>query len=101
MGIWSEDIVADMEALVAEKYSVFATGLNRKDYAGGFAYLTSPTGLLLELVDQGQGVLRPLGGRWRLRLIGAHDLLAPDDGPLLRGRLAGRRVQHVVPRLLR
>ena len=51
MGFWSEDIVADMEALVAEKYSVFATGLNRKDYAGGFAYLTSPTGLLLELVD--------------------------------------------------
>jgi hypothetical protein len=51
MGIWSEDVVADMEALIAEKYTVAATGLNRKGYTGGFAYLNSPTGILLELVD--------------------------------------------------
>jgi len=51
VGIWSEDVVADMEALVAEKYTVAATGLNREGSSGGFAYLNSPTGILLELVD--------------------------------------------------
>jgi catechol 2,3-dioxygenase-like lactoylglutathione lyase family enzyme len=51
IGMWSEDVVADMEALVAERYTVAATGLNRKGLAGGFAYLNSPTGLLVELVD--------------------------------------------------
>ncbi len=52
MGVWSEDVVADLESLVAQGYQVNATGLNRKGYAGGFAYLDSPTGILLELVDQ-------------------------------------------------
>lgn len=51
MGMWSEDVVADMEAMVAENYTVAATGLNRKGYSGGFAYLSSPTGVLVELVD--------------------------------------------------
>jgi hypothetical protein len=51
MGIWSEDIVADMEALISEKYTVAATGVNRRGSSGGFAYLSSPTGILLELVD--------------------------------------------------
>lgn len=51
MGMWSEDIAADLDALVAEDYTVAATGLNRKGYSGGFAYLNSPTGVLLELVD--------------------------------------------------
>jgi hypothetical protein len=56
LGIWSEDIVADLDALLAQKYTVAATGLNRKGYAGGFAYLNSPTGLLVELVDtRGKG----------------------------------------------
>lgn len=51
MGIWSEDIVADMQALIAARYTVAATGLNRKGHSSGFAYLNSPTGILLELVD--------------------------------------------------
>lgn len=51
MGVWSEDVVADMEALVAERYTVAATGLDRHGRHGGFAYLSSPTGLLVELVD--------------------------------------------------
>lgn len=51
LGIWSEDIVADMEALVAARYTITATGVSRKGTAAGFAYLTSPTGVLLELVD--------------------------------------------------
>lgn len=51
LGMWSSDIVADIDAMVADSYSVAATGLNRKGYSGGFAYLNSPTGLLVELVD--------------------------------------------------
>jgi hypothetical protein len=53
MGIWCEDVVADMEKLVNEDgYTVAATGVTRKGGPGGFAYLNSPTGLLVELVDQ-------------------------------------------------
>jgi catechol 2,3-dioxygenase-like lactoylglutathione lyase family enzyme len=52
IGVWSEDILADMNALVAEKYTVAATTDNRSDnYVNGFAYMKGPTGLLIELVD--------------------------------------------------
>lgn len=51
MGIWTEDVVGDMEKLVAEKYSITATGVGRDGNPSRFAYLTSPTGLLVELVD--------------------------------------------------
>jgi catechol 2,3-dioxygenase-like lactoylglutathione lyase family enzyme len=51
MGIWSEDLIADIDALVAENYTVTANGLNRNNEVRRFAYLTSPTGLLVELVD--------------------------------------------------
>ena len=51
MGIWSEDVVGDTEKLLAQKYSIAATAFERPGYAGGFAYLNSPTGLLVELVD--------------------------------------------------
>jgi Glyoxalase/Bleomycin resistance protein/Dioxygenase superfamily len=52
MGMWSEDIIADIDALVAQKYTLEATTDNRLDnYNNGFAYLKSPTGILVELVD--------------------------------------------------
>ena len=51
MGMWTEDVVADMDALVADGYTVAATGVNRKGTSAGFAYLRNPAGFLLELVD--------------------------------------------------
>lgn len=51
LGIWSEDVVGDLEALVAQHHTVAATGMTRGGTSGGFAYLHSPTGLLIELVD--------------------------------------------------
>ena len=52
MGLWSEDILADIEGLVAGDFTLAATGVDRRGRSGGFAYLSSPTGLLVELVDQ-------------------------------------------------
>ena len=52
IGLWCEDVVGEMEKLVAEDgFSLAATGITRKGGPGGFAYLNSPTGLLVELVD--------------------------------------------------
>ena len=53
LGIWCEDVLGEMHRLVTEDgYTVAATGVNRKGETRGFAYLNSPTGLLLELVDK-------------------------------------------------
>lgn len=52
MGVWCEDVVGEMEKLVTQDgFTTVATGVNRAGAPGGFAYLNSPTGLLVELVD--------------------------------------------------
>ncbi len=61
IGVWSEDIAADIEKYAAEKYRIRASGLNRKKHPGGFAYLSSPSQLLVELVDT-RG--KPAFDRW-------------------------------------
>jgi hypothetical protein len=53
LGIWCEDVVDEMHRLVTEDgYTAAATGAGRNGETRGFAYLNSPTGLLVELVDK-------------------------------------------------
>jgi hypothetical protein len=61
MGIWSEDIVADMQALLDQDYTVAATGEGRGGSPVGFAYLNGPTGVLVELVETRS---KPAFERW-------------------------------------
>ncbi|MFV0463943.1 MAG: VOC family protein [Nostocoides sp.] len=51
MGIWSEDLLEDLETLESQGYRKAVTGITRGGASGGFAYLNSPAGLLVELVD--------------------------------------------------
>lgn len=61
LGMWTADVVGDLNDLVAENYSVTATGVGRDGTVSRFAYLTSPTGLLVELVDTRS---KPAFDRW-------------------------------------
>lgn len=64
LGYWTDDLVADLGALLADGYTLAARGR-------GFAYLSSPTGALVELVDTRS---IPMFDRW----MAGGDYLDPD-----------------------
>jgi Glyoxalase/Bleomycin resistance protein/Dioxygenase superfamily len=52
LGIWSEDVAADIEALSSKGHVELGTGVvDGEGTKGGFSYLSGPTGVVLELVD--------------------------------------------------
>jgi catechol 2,3-dioxygenase-like lactoylglutathione lyase family enzyme len=51
VGVWSTDVAADSEGLVAAGWRVTAAAVAPEDGYGTFAYVTPPSGLVVELVS--------------------------------------------------
>jgi catechol 2,3-dioxygenase-like lactoylglutathione lyase family enzyme len=49
-GVWSDDVAADTEALVAAGWTVTAAAAAPDDGYGSFSYVRPPSGLVVELV---------------------------------------------------
>lgn len=61
VGVWSDDVVADSEALEAAGAPRIVTYDHSGDGARGFAYHRLPSGLLVEIVDRSR---KPDFDRW-------------------------------------
>jgi catechol 2,3-dioxygenase-like lactoylglutathione lyase family enzyme len=51
MGVWSDDVAADTDAVVAAGWSVAAAAAPPEDGYGTFAYVQPPSGMIVELVS--------------------------------------------------
>lgn len=50
VGVWSDDIAVDAQQFVSDGWTVDAAARAPEDGFGAFAYVTSPTGMIVELV---------------------------------------------------
>jgi catechol 2,3-dioxygenase-like lactoylglutathione lyase family enzyme len=61
MGLWSDDVAADTNALVAAGWKLELAQLAPEDGYGGYTYVQPPSGLLVELVSS---KIRPRFESW-------------------------------------
>ena len=50
VGVWSDSIPVDAERFVTRGWTISAAARSPEDGFGGFAYVTAPTGMIIELV---------------------------------------------------
>jgi len=61
IGLWSDDVRADTEALIAQGWTVLLGQRPPEDGYGAFTYVQPPSGLIVEFVTT---AVRPMFERW-------------------------------------